>query len=248
MLIPLTPQIKTLLESRGVESLHAPNAAISEDTEFEPPCSVKWMQLENHVKLGAFSYAVSGYYSEVTIGRYTSIGEEVQIGRSNHALTWATTSPFLYLREKIFNLGNDFLEADEYHKYLPPVRHGAKSTEFHHTVIGNDVYIGHGAFIKPGITVGDGAIVGAMSVVTKNVPPYAVVAGNPARLVRMRQPPHIIAGLLQSAWWRFAPWQLTHINFSSPEDSLQKLQFLDKDENPYLPKKFRLGDMASELA
>ncbi len=54
--------------------------------------------------------------------------------------------------------------------------------------IGNDVYIGHGAFLMPDITIGDGAVIGAMAVVTKDVPPYAIVAGSPARIVKMRFP------------------------------------------------------------
>ena len=68
-------------------------------------------------------------------------------------------------------------------------------------VVGHDVWIGYGATLLAGITVGHGAVIGAMSVVTADVPPYAVVAGNPARVIRFRQEPAAIRRLLALAWW-----------------------------------------------
>lgn len=68
-------------------------------------------------------------------------------------------------------------------------------------VVGHDVWIGYRATLLAGVTVGHGAVVGAMSVVAADVPPYAVVAGNPARVVRYRQPPDAVARLLALAWW-----------------------------------------------
>jgi len=69
------------------------------------------------------------------------------------------------------------------------------------TVIGNDVWLGYEATIMPGIKIGDGAIVAAKSVVTKDVPPYAVVGGNPANVLRQRFPAETINLLLEIAWW-----------------------------------------------
>jgi acetyltransferase-like isoleucine patch superfamily enzyme len=243
MFVAVTPKLKDALRAKGIESFHAPTARLSDALVLEPPCSIKWMQIENRVSLGAFSYAVRGYFSEVSIGRYTSIGEDVQVGRASHALTWVTTSPFLYLRQKLFDVGDDFAAAEQYHAYLPPLRAGAKTTEFRHTAIGHDVYIGHGAFISPGVTIGDGAIVAAMAVVTKDVPPFAVVGGNPATIIRMRQPPHVVAGLLRTEWWRYAPWQLTAIDFSKPEQAIDELMALAEREPPYAPGTVRLGDL-----
>ncbi|OKH11966.1 chloramphenicol acetyltransferase [Fischerella major NIES-592] len=71
------------------------------------------------------------------------------------------------------------------------------------TVIGNDVWIGYEAVIMPGVKIGDGAIVAAKSVVVKDVPPYAVVGGNPASLLRQRFPDEIINALLEVAWWKW---------------------------------------------
>jgi acetyltransferase-like isoleucine patch superfamily enzyme len=80
-------------------------------------------------------------------------------------------------------------------------------------VIGNDVWLGTNAMVMSGVTIGDGAVVGANSMVATNVPPYAIVSGNPARVVWMRFPPDIVQKLLQLRWWdwpedkirRFAP-------------------------------------------
>jgi acetyltransferase-like isoleucine patch superfamily enzyme len=243
MLVHLDAQLKAKLKERGIESFHHAWAGISDAAVLEPPCSLKWMQIENRFHLGAFSYAVSGYFSEVSIGRYTSIGEQVQAGRANHPLSWVSSSPFFYLREKLFDVGQAFDDAQAYHQYSAPPRPHAVATAAKPITIGNDVYIGHGAFIRPGITIGDGAVVGAMSVVTKDVPPYAVVAGNPAVIRRMRLPPVLVAKLLRAAWWRYAPWQLAGIDFSSPEQAVAGLESVIEREALYSPKLVAVKDL-----
>jgi acetyltransferase-like isoleucine patch superfamily enzyme len=243
MLVPVTAELKARLKEAGIESFHNAAARISDAAALEPPCSLKWIAIENRFRLGAFSYAVSGFFSEVSIGRYTSIGEQVQCGRANHALTWVSTSPFFYLRDKLFDVGWEFDNADEYHQYSAPSRPHAVATAFKSITIGNDVYIGHGAFIRPGVTIGDGAVVGAMAVVTKDVPPYAVVAGNPATIRRMRLPATQVADLLRTAWWRYAPWQLAQVDFSSPEKAVDGIQSVIENEMPYSPQLITVKDL-----
>lgn len=75
--------------------------------------------------------------------------------------------------------------------------------QFKDTIIGNDVWIGHNATIMPGVTIGSGAIIGACSVVTKNVPDYCIVAGNPARVIRKRFDDETIAKLMEIQWWNW---------------------------------------------
>ncbi len=174
------------------------------------------MHIHYRLHLGAFSYAVRGFYFNVQIGRYTSIGEDVQIGRGDHPTSWASTSPAFYTRN-LFHVGNEFPGAEEYHEFVPEVRAGKIATELKTTIIGHDVYIGHGAFIRPGVTIGHGAIVAAHAVVVKDVPPYAVVAGNPAVIRKYRISEHLIEPMLATAWWRFAPWQLRHIDMTDPQ-------------------------------
>jgi virginiamycin A acetyltransferase len=77
------------------------------------------------------------------------------------------------------------------------------------TVIGNDVWIGHDALVMPGVTVGDGAIIATRSVVTRDVPPYAIVGGNPAQVIRTRFDEQTIARLLGIAWWDWPPERVT---------------------------------------
>lgn len=77
------------------------------------------------------------------------------------------------------------------------------------TIIGNDVWIGYRAAIMPGVTIGDGAIIGAYSVVTNDVPPYAIVGGNPAKLIRRRFTEAEIAQLLDLQWWNWPAVKIT---------------------------------------
>lgn len=206
MTISLTDALINKLRTRGVSTLLRPGATLPDNCVFEPPCSLKWMGVQHSLQLGAFSYAVSGFYFACRIGRYCSFGEEVQIGRHPHPMHWVTTSPFLYtpytgVLDQPLPPGVELTPHKDFKRSTRPVV--AKITN-----IGNDVWIGHGAFVLPGVTIGDGAVVAAMSVVTKDVPPYAVVAGSPAKVVKMRFADDKIAALQASRWWEFAPWQL----------------------------------------
>ncbi|MBC8154297.1 MAG: CatB-related O-acetyltransferase [Bacteroidetes bacterium] len=87
------------------------------------------------------------------------------------------------------------------------------------TVVGNDVWLGYQATIMPGVTIGDGAIIGARSVVTKAVPPYAIVGGNPARVIRYRFSDEIIGHLLQLRWWDWPVEKITrHVHLLTGTD------------------------------
>ena len=243
MLTRMTPQLKDLLRARGVESFHGPGVNISTEARFEPPCGIKWMSIENDFQLGAFSYAVSGFFSAVSIGRYTSIGEQVQVGRASHPTNWISSSPFFYLKDQIFDVGTEFEGAAEYRAYGAPSRPHAVASRFKPITIGNDVYIGHGACIMPGVTIGDGAIVAAMAVVTKDVPPYGIVGGNPAQLLRLRLEPIHFAQLLHLQWWRYAPWQLTTVDFSDPGGAIAEIKRVVSQERPYKPDIVKIADL-----
>jgi acetyltransferase-like isoleucine patch superfamily enzyme len=233
-MVQLTRELIDRLQQAGLEVLHGPGAGIADDITFEPPCSIKWMQIHHKLVLGAFSYAVRGFYSNVGIGRYTSIGEEVQVGRADHPTSWVTTSPAFY-NQNLFCVGDGFAGASLYHNYVPKLPPGKRATQFKFTNIGHDVYIGRGAFIRPGVTIGHGAIVAAHSVVVKDVPPYAVVAGNPATVKKFRIPENLIEPMLAVEWWRFAPWQLQGIDMTEPGVALPQLQQLCPTLEPYQP-------------
>ncbi|WP_298215407.1 CatB-related O-acetyltransferase [Acidocella sp.] len=235
----VTNKLKENLAKRGITTLHAPNFELPDATILEPPCSIKWMKADHALEMGAFSYAVSGYYFGAKIGRYTSIGEAVQIGRGSHPTSWASTSPLFYQPHR-FVLDQDLPEAARF-SFRAPAQH-AKTT-----VIGNDCYIGHGAFISQGITIGDGAVVGAYAVVTKDVPPYSVVAGNPARIVKLRFPASTIARMQRVAWWRYAFWDLSLIPVADPEAFLDYIEgAIRNDLQVYEPERINLQKFAEE--
>ena len=205
--------------------------------------------------MGAFSYGVSGYYCEVTIGRYCSFGENVQVGRGAHPVAWMSTSPFFYTYDSsMFDIGRDFEQGLDYAVYRPgnpgeiPIRNSKTINDFLQlTKIGNDVWIGHGAFILPGVTIGDGAVIAAQAVVTKDVPPYAIVGGNPARVIRFRFDPDQIAALQELAWWRFAPWQLHGVPFANIDHAIDKLQAIVPHLQPYCPPPVSMGELLQTL-
>jgi acetyltransferase-like isoleucine patch superfamily enzyme len=226
--------IDALME-RGVEVLPRGTGRIvtlPKNTRLESPSSLKWTGYEHSIHLGAFSYQVSGYCFAARIGRYCSFGEEVQIGRQNHPLTWASTSPAFYLHDQLFGLHDGFEGAKEYHEYR--FKNGEPPTKVKVTTIGNDVWIGHGALISAGVTIGDGAIVAAHAVVSRDVPAYAVVAGNPAVIKRYRLPPLLMSPMLRCRWWRYAPWQLTHLDATDPA-SFATGVFAMKNEPEFQP-------------
>ena len=110
------------------------------------------------------------------------------------------------------------------------------------TVIKNDVWIGADVSIKPGVTIGNGAIVAAHSVVTKDVPPYAIVGGVPAKVIRYRFDNEIITQLLELSWWNYS-----HMDFSgfNAQDNIESfIDFLQEKINkgfivPYVPEPYR---------
>lgn len=128
--------------------------------------------------------------ARLTIGPYCSIADKVEILLGgNHRTDWVTTYPFAAMR----GLWPGVEAPEAYHASRGDV------------VIGADVWLGSGCMILSGVRIGPGAVVAARAVVTKDVPPYAIVGGNPARVIRHRFPPEIVAGLMATAWWEAPP-------------------------------------------
>jgi virginiamycin A acetyltransferase len=130
-MIQVTSELKQRMLARGISTLHAVPFSLPLGCVFEPPCSIKWMTVQHTLDMGAFSYAVSGYYFGAVIGRYTSIGEDVQVGRGSHPVGWASTSPVFYHRHRDV-LDFECREATDFQinaPYIPPEQ----------TLIGNDV-------------------------------------------------------------------------------------------------------------
>ena len=150
-----------------------------------------------HSKLGAYSYVAGGQVADATIGAFTSIGPAVRIGGFGaHPTRWVSTHPAFYARPPDGRAS--FVDATAFQEHAP-------------VTIGNDVWIGHGVLVLDGVTIGDGAIVGAGALVLRDVAPYAVVAGVPARVVRYRFGPDLVQRLLASRWWLRDPATLRRL-------------------------------------
>jgi acetyltransferase-like isoleucine patch superfamily enzyme len=146
----------------------------------------------SHVINSSFGkHSFCGYDCEIyntDVGSFCSIANGVTIGGSQHAMQWVSTSP-------VFRKGRDSVKK----KY--------SEFEYHNdgkrTIIGHDVWIGERALIKQGITIGSGAIIGMGSVVTKDVEPFTIVGGCPAKFIRKRFDDITIKELLEIEWWNF---------------------------------------------
>ncbi|WP_227322951.1 CatB-related O-acetyltransferase [Acidisoma silvae] len=252
----LSDALREKLTKAGVEYFVANGFALPDRASFEPPCGPKWIAIGHEFEMGAFSYAVSGFFSEVRIGRYCSFGENVQVGRGAHPTDWLSTSPVFYAYQgNMLEVGHDFDGAAEYHAFRPgppgdiAVRNARTVNDFlAKTTIGHDVWIGHGAFLAQGITVGNGAVIAGAAVVTKDVPPYAIVGGNPAQVLRMRFSFAQCAALERLAWWRFAPWQINTIPFANIDRAITQLEERLPGLTPYEPARVHIGTLASQTA
>lgn len=162
-----------------------PDTRINVPFYFEPVVTLGSVNIGQNVRIGRNSFLNEGVIREHTvIGRYCSMGRKVTIAAPHHPLNYMTT-----------HLG--LLAASDQGAPNPDREDGLRETH-----IGNDVWIGDNVFIKRGVQIGDGAVIGATAVVTKDVPPYAIMAGVPARLLRYRFDEAIRARLIRAAWWK----------------------------------------------
>jgi acetyltransferase-like isoleucine patch superfamily enzyme len=167
-------------------------------------------QLYN-VSMDRYSYiGQSGVLSNVQIGQFCSIGGYGQIGGGMHPIDMVSTSP-CFLSGKS-TAGHNFAQ----------IPYKASET----VVIENDVWIGVGVYIKAGVHIGNGAIIGAHSVVTRDVEPYSIVAGVPAKEIRKRFDEATIMKLLELKWWDWQEEKLEKYGqyFSSPEKLFSEIQ------------------------
>lgn len=148
-------------------------------------------------KIGKYSYiGNNSFVSDTDIGNFTSISTDCYIGGTSHPTDWVSTSPVFHKWENIMK--KNF------------ARHEFEI--FRRTTIGNDVWIGNRVMIKAGVNISDGAVIGMGSIVTKDIGPYEIWAGNPARMIRKRFDDETIAALEEMKWWN---WNDEKIELSS---------------------------------
>lgn len=162
-----------------------PNIEVGDYTYYDDPNGAE--QFEQNV---LYHFEFNG--DRLVIGKFCSIATGVRflMNGGNHQVATMSSYPF-----SIFGSG--------WESAAPAAWPNKGDTR-----VGNDVWIGFGATIMPGVTIGDGAVIGSLSVVTGDVPPYAIVGGNPARLIRQRFDDATIARLLALRWWE---WDIARI-------------------------------------
>jgi acetyltransferase-like isoleucine patch superfamily enzyme len=161
-----------------------------------------------------FGMNESCYIARATAGHFCSIGARTAINPFNHPRDWLSIHEFQYHP-------NSFDWVDEYNAVTRLPR---TPDTFQKVTIGSDVWTGHNVNIMGGVSVGDGAIIGAGSVVTKDVPPYAVVAGAPASVKRLRFPEKTIERLLRVRWWDLELEDLSGLPFRDVERCLDLVE------------------------
>jgi len=166
--------------------------------------------------MGCFSYV-----ADSLVGRYCTIASRVSIGAFSHPLDWLSVHEFQY-RDTSEIYGETLLEGGE----------NVLRRDELETALGHDVWIGDNVCIRRGVKIGHGAVVGLGSVVTKNVEPYSIVVGNPAKPVKSRFTDEQISDLLDLEWWSLDLSELRDVNFNSITDaiSLLKLKLKERKE------------------
>ncbi len=166
----------------------------------DPTANVRDAVLGRYTEIGArtvFAESTLGDYSYVvndsniiytTIGKFCSIAAHTRINPGNHPMQRASQAHFTYRASAYFEDAEDEAAFFDWRRSTP-------------VAIGHDVWIGHGAIVLAGRSIGTGAVIAGGAVVTKDVPDYTIVAGNPARIIRRRFPEEIGERLKALAWW-----------------------------------------------
>lgn len=150
------------------------------------------------LEMGAFSYTCGQIKPNIRIGRYCSLANSVAQLGDGHPVDWVTSSPFTHNPQPLGGFADYLRGVGATPFSLYDFDQGSAPIE-----IGNDVWIGENALLKPGIKIGDGAIVATRAIVTHDVPPYAIVGGIPAQVIRYRFPEDVVERIHATQWWRY---------------------------------------------
>lgn len=200
----------------------APGPGVQGWLDFEAPVYPFGHRLKN-CTMGAFTFfnaagQTSAY--RVRFGRYSQIGEGSVLGPPEHPQDWFSNHPFAFTRPSLMP---SIYRTPQFRRLGPEEDEGPSYVDdvVNDTWIGHEAYVGVGSYVRRGVRIGDGAVIGARSVVTRDVPPYAIAVGNPARVIRLRFAEKLVERLLALAWWRYdlAPYK-AHVDYRQMENTL----------------------------
>ncbi|WP_225790924.1 CatB-related O-acetyltransferase [Pseudomonas sp. Marseille-P8916] len=213
----------------------------------------KDLQIEEHCTFGAgghlcntgsFTVTMSQFPLNSKIGRFCSISTDVKFLTFRHPMDAAVMSSASFNPSREFvesyakslaNRGIDF----KFNRVATPQPQAAP------IIIGHDVWVGANVRLRGGIEIGNGAIVAADSVVTKSVPPYAIIGGNPARLIKYRFSDDVIAALQESRWWDIELYELHKLNMSNPLGFAETILNKKNELARYEPRRLKLCEYFS---
>ncbi len=189
------------------ENCNLVNTKLGEYTE------VGMLNFFENVFLDDYSYTGQFCYIQNTeVGKFSNIAAMVRIGPTNHPMERPALHHFTYRRAMY---GMDVRDDEEFLAYRASLT----------TSIGHDTWLGHGVIVMPGLNIGDGAVVGSGSVVTKDVKPYEIVAGTPAKPLRKRFSDDVIMKLQYIKWWH---WSYENLKDRLPDFHMRAEEFVEK--------------------
>lgn len=244
--VRIDPAVSAKLALDGFKLPAVAGSFLDHSSSFEGPLYVHGGTIYgSRLNIAAFCSIAGAKMGNVSFGRYCAVGENVAIGQHEHPTDWLTTSrishvPGMHDWQNI--LSRDVPER----KSFARTPFGGSNPE---TTVGNDVWIGYGAYIRAGVTIGNGAIVAARSVVTKDVPAYSIVAGTPAKVVRMRFPNDIIDLSERVRWWQYCLLDV-QTDLSDPKGALEHIDQMAQEGRlaPYRGRALSPSDLMTYTA
>ncbi|EHK6278504.1 CatB-related O-acetyltransferase [Escherichia coli] len=181
--------VSTIAKSAIVPHVDAPE--FEHPVHIGPGCAVRAEKVGRYTFVNASTIIFDG----VHIGRFCTFARGCHVAGVEH--------PFHYLSSSFYRISNNWFPDDPVHKATNKIRNtpAPGRNRDMKTIIGNDVWLGANSLVLKGVKIGDGAVIGAGAVVTKDVPPYAIVGGNPAKVIKMRFDDETIGKLMQLQWW-----------------------------------------------
>ena len=191
-----------------------PSTVIEDPIQVGPGCVIQASSIGRYT----FINSNTCIFGDVHIGRFVTFARNCQIGGVEH--------PIHYLSTSFFRISRHWFPDDPLAQNASPIKETERAEKIRgQTVhIGSDVWFGAAAIVLRGTSIGHGSVIGAGAVVTKDIPPYAIVAGNPAKLIRYRFDEDICKRLLATAWWDRAPDFIATLPLNDVENCLKILE------------------------